>query len=157
MPHDEALLPEAQPVISAEFPGTPLGVREALGAAKTEILRLGAEEEEAFSAELVLAEALNNVVEHALAEAAAPVFELVLKQSPRGICVEILDAGLPMPDGKPPLGDTPLIADETASLAEGGFGWFLIRELARDLTYSRAAGMNRLSFRLAICAAAEAA
>jgi serine/threonine-protein kinase RsbW len=37
---------------------------------------------------------------------------------------------------------------ETATLPEGGFGWFLIRTLSRDLDYRREGGRNLLSFRL---------
>ena len=32
------------------------------------------------------------------------------------------------------------------ALPEGGFGWALIRDMTRDLTYRRQGRMNRLSF-----------
>ncbi|WP_280514091.1 hypothetical protein [Allosediminivita pacifica] len=37
---------------------------------------------------------------------------------------------------------------DPAGLPEGGFGWFLIHELARELAYRHDGGMNRLTFRL---------
>jgi serine/threonine-protein kinase RsbW len=39
-----------------------------------------------------------------------------------------------------PLGDMP----------EGGFGWLIIRQLARDVAYVREDGVNQLSFRIAV-------
>ena len=40
------------------------------------------------------------------------------------------------------------MADQDApqDLPEGGFGWFLIRSLTRDLTYLREDGYNMLCF-----------
>ena len=35
-------------------------------------------------------------------------------------------------------------------LPEGGFGWFLIRELTHDLTYRRDGSRNHLSFRMVL-------
>jgi serine/threonine-protein kinase RsbW len=37
---------------------------------------------------------------------------------------------------------------DVSNLPEGGFGWFLIRALSRDLDYRRVGGRNLLSFRL---------
>ena len=148
---DEQLAPKAGiGVISAAFPGTPEGVRCALGAVRAALTERDAGSEEAFSAELVVAEALNNVVEHALAGDCEPVFHLALDLSVQGVLVEIRDRGKAMPDGCPPLGELPGASRNLAEFPEGGYGWFLIRELARDLDYQRIAGENRLSFRIAI-------
>ncbi|MDJ1009215.1 MAG: ATP-binding protein [Paracoccaceae bacterium] len=151
MPHEDLVDEARKPLMSRDFAGTPEGVREALGAMRRGLDGLEAGSEEAFSAELVVAEALNNVVEHALAGVGEPRFRLGLSHGGRGIYVEICDGGRPMPDGKPPLGAAPVVPAETEALPEGGFGWFLIRELARELTYERCGGENRLTFRLAIC------
>ena len=35
-------------------------------------------------------------------------------------------------------------------LPEGGFGWFLIQDLAKDVLYARVENENRLSLRLAV-------
>jgi serine/threonine-protein kinase RsbW len=90
--------------------------------------------------ELVLAEVLNNVAEHAYADASGHVaVTVVLVQG--GLACEVVDEGGPMPGGTLPEGRLP---DD--SLAEGGFGWHLIRTLTQDLTYRRQRGANRLGF-----------
>jgi serine/threonine-protein kinase RsbW len=96
--------------------------------------------------ELVLAEVLNNVAEHAYAGGSGPV-EVALATTPRGIACQVIDRGLAMPADRPPEGLLPAIgANLPDDLPEGGFGWFLIRSLTADLTYARSAGQNRLSF-----------
>ena len=35
-------------------------------------------------------------------------------------------------------------------MPEGGFGWFLIKDLAKDVTYHRVKAENHLSLRLAV-------
>ena len=55
-----------------------------------------------------------------------------------------------MPNGRAPLGDNPRDYARADELPEGGFGWFLIRELAHDLVYDRENGENFLIFRMAI-------
>jgi len=98
--------------------------------------------------ELLLAEALNNVVEHAYANWPG---EIRLRLSRKGgdITVCICDQGLPMPENAPPRGTLPVIG-APEHLPEGGFGWFLIRNLARDLAYRRQDGSNALSFRIPV-------
>jgi len=55
-----------------------------------------------------------------------------------------------MPDGKLPLGDLAPLDAELDDLPEGGFGWFLIQHLARDVTYTRVDNENHLKMRLAV-------
>jgi serine/threonine-protein kinase RsbW len=100
-------------------------------------------EDDRGTVELVLAEVLNNVAEHAYAGGSGPV-EVGLCATPLGIACRIVDRGLAMPDGQVPRGDLPQAAPD--DLPEGGFGWHLIRSLTADLTYARSAGQNRLSF-----------
>ena len=94
--------------------------------------------------EIVLAEALNNVVEHAYADYPGRI-EIGITPGEGFVFVQLVDAGLPMPEGELPggkLGKTTEIRD----LPEGGFGWFLIRSLSQDLTYMRDGHLNVLSF-----------
>jgi serine/threonine-protein kinase RsbW len=100
-------------------------------------------EDDRGTVELVLAEVLNNVAEHAYAGGSGPV-EVGLCATPLGIACRIVDRGLAMPGGKLPKGDLPTVAPP--DFPEGGFGWHLIRSLTADLTYARSAGQNRLSF-----------
>ncbi|MCU0826772.1 MAG: ATP-binding protein [Tabrizicola sp.] len=90
--------------------------------------------------ELVLAEVLNNVAEHAYAEVAGHV-AVTIVLVPGGMACEVVDEGGAMPGGTLPEGQLP---DD--ALAEGGFGWHLIRTLTKDLSYRRQRGTNRLNF-----------
>lgn len=106
------------------------------------------------SAELVLGEALNNIVEHAYAEGPGPI-ELWLDAGADGLAFTITDRGLAMPGAVAPEGRLPAGLDgPLADLPEGGFGWFLIRSLTRDLRYERSDGLNRLRFILPLTAQA---
>lgn len=98
------------------------------------------------TAELVLAEVLNNVAEHAYGDAGGTV-SVTLDLDPIGIRCQVLDTGRAMPGGQLPEGRLPGNTDlALEDLPEGGFGWHLIRTLCADLTYARVDGQNRLSF-----------
>lgn len=98
--------------------------------------------------ELVLAEALNNVVEHAYARFPGEI-EVELLRDPDQLRFHIKDSGLPMPGAEPPEGHLPEIG-ALEDLPEGGFGWFLIRSLSRDLAYRREGELNLLSFGVSV-------
>lgn len=106
--------------------------------------------DEMATVELVLAEILNNIVEHAYKGADRGKIEVGLTQTNRGLRCVVLDDGLPMPNGEPPLGMQADLSREISELPEGGFGWFLIRELAHDLSYANRSGRNHLTFRLSV-------
>lgn len=98
------------------------------------------------TAETVLAEVLNNIVEHAYAETIGQICVSLLYQ-PGGILVYICDHGRAFPQEELPQGTLPRI-DSPEGLPEGGFGWFLIRSLVQGLTYTRKEACNHLSFLL---------
>lgn len=95
------------------------------------------------TAEIVLAEVLNNVVEHAYAAHAGEIHLSLAVADGQLHCV-IEDEGNPMPGGEPPAGTLP----DAHLFPEGGFGWHLIRSLSSGLDYRRQGDMNRLSFSL---------
>ena len=97
-------------------------------------------------AELVLAEALNNIVKHAY-KCQNGTIELRLHHSVGTLGCDIYDAGAPMPGGQLPAG-LPQAIGADHDLPEGGFGWFLIRTMTEDLCYTRSDARNHLSFRL---------
>lgn len=101
------------------------------------------------SVEIVLAEALNNIVEHAYPEGPPGEVSLYMRLRRAGLMVEIKDNGRPMPKGRAPIGNHPMAEFHTDPMPEGGYGWFLIRELVRDLIYDRKDGENFLVFRMA--------
>ncbi|MEO0664664.1 MAG: ATP-binding protein [Pseudomonadota bacterium] len=106
--------------------------------------------EERGTVELVLAEVLNNVAEHAYEEKGDGRIQLDLSYQTGGIAIELQDYGKPMPGGQTPLGMPHNLDVEVEDLPEGGFGWFLIGELAKDLVYERRGDTNFLSFRMTL-------
>lgn len=126
-------------------------VREALDRFLVALTPLSLDSEEHAAVEMVLAEALNNIVEHA--------YPSVLNDGPiritgdhhhDGLHIHIVDEGLAMPDGKLPLGLAPAIDMGILDLPEGGFGWFLIRDIAKDVVYARVGHENQLKLRVAV-------
>lgn len=99
------------------------------------------------TAQLVLAEVLNNVAEHAYAERPGPVAVTLTPVAAGTLCL-VVDHGFGMPGGHLPEGKPPAVDTALEDLPEGGFGWHLIRSLTRDLTYARTGQGNRLSFLL---------
>ena len=96
------------------------------------------------TAEIVLAEVLNNIVEHAYADISGDIL-ITLCNQPGGVVVDIHDQGHPFPQETLPQGTLPKTCP-TNGLPEGGFGWFLIRSLVQNLTYRRDKLGNHLSF-----------
>lgn len=125
------------------MPGDPQAVREGLQALFGTLMLRNLPSDGRGTAELVLAEVLNNIVEHAYSRHPGEI-ELSLSIGQDGLRCQIVDTGLPMPGGQPPAGKAP----DPADLPEGGFGWHLIRSLSQDLTYRREGSRNHLSFRL---------
>lgn len=97
--------------------------------------------------QIALAEAVNNVVEHAYSETATGDVRIRCELLANRLWINIYDAGQPFPDNKLPSPKEPALQPGTAleDLPEGGFGWFLIRELASDVQYQRDVDTNQLS------------
>lgn len=99
--------------------------------------------------ELVLAEVMNNVAEHApLAQAAQsgplPVIHLCIVRHNSGLACALTDDGVSLPDDcLLPRSLPEMVADD---LPEGGFGWFLIQDLTQALCYYREESRNYLAF-----------
>jgi serine/threonine-protein kinase RsbW len=126
-------------------------VRRALCRLACRLDAAGLAPEDAAAAELVLAEALNNVVEHAFAGRAPGWIGLLLERRGADLACQVRDRGRPMPGGRLPAACGGPAPDPT-TLPEGGFGWLLIGALTRDLAYARDARGNVLSFRLPLSA-----
>ena len=102
--------------------------------------------EDADTAELVLAEVLNNIVEHAYDPAGAGDVLVAIRPDPDGVRFCVVDAGRPMAGLRLPDGVMPDTGVPVQSLAEGGWGWALIRAMTRQIRYRRHAGRNVLTF-----------
>ena len=128
------------------FEADPLEVRAALRSAIARFAdRIGTEA--AGTLELALAEALNNVVEHAY-EGKGGRIRLTIEARPAGLYCEVTDFGRALPGGNPPKADPDPPATRTEALREGGWGWHIVDTLTEDLGYRRAGGRNRLSFQI---------
>jgi serine/threonine-protein kinase RsbW len=135
------------------FSANPDAVRRALRNAVARFARR-LTREEAGTMELALAEVLNNVVEHAYSGQAAGDIALSVTWRTDHLACLVEDRGRPMPGLCAPHVSAPSLDCAQSDLPEGGFGWFLIRELTLDLTYRHEDGVNRLRFCLPLGAAA---
>lgn len=126
-------------------------VRDILEEVFDRLCPLCLEQEDLSAVELVLAEVLNNVLEHAYAypEMCGPIC-VAIEHSPRGLHFTILDKGRAMPQGRKPLGDAVKTDVALNDLPEGGFGWFLIENIAHDVCYHRSNGENKLALRMSV-------
>lgn len=144
----KADLPDLATGITLSIDATPLGVRRALGMLMQALERLELGADETGTVELVLAEVLNNAVEHAYAGKGGRI-ELSCRHAPNGLHVTLRDRGIAMPDSQIPAGTENRLRPGS-DRPDGGFGWLIIRNLARDIAYRRDGGENVLIFRLAV-------
>lgn len=125
-------------------------VRDALAIVVETLEKSDLSTEELGSVELVLAEALNNIVEHAYRRREDGEIQLWWTLGRTGLHVRIADTGRQMPDGWVPLMMSRDAADHAALVPEGGFGWFLIAGLAHNVVYRREKNVNTLTFRMVV-------
>ncbi len=136
-----------EPCLKIRFSATESAVRPVLRQA----LRCLADrlsEEDAGNLELALAEVLNNIVEHAYAGRPPGCVHLAVTRESAAVFCRVEDDGQPMPGLRLPDGAIPPVTDRIEDLAEGGWGWALIRALTFDLAYQRDTDRNSLSFRV---------
>lgn len=98
--------------------------------------------------ELVLAEVLNNIVEHAQADWPEGRIALAVGKCAGGIVLRMQDDGREMPGRALPRGTLPDGGAEPGVIPEGGFGWYLIRALSDELSYCRQDDKNCLCIRI---------
>ncbi len=141
---------EHQASIEAEVVtgGTPDGVRDGLSKVRAVVERWGASADAAGTVELVLAEVMNNIVEHAYRDRPDGQIRVSLVHSPNVLSVHVMDHGAGMVGDRLPRTDLPDVEVDLTDLPEGGFGWAMIRELTSGLTYLRRGGCNHLHFRI---------
>lgn len=145
MPDEATAHPGGPVLLRLSIAGTPDAVSAALHALFDGPDRLPFPGETGTDAEIVLAEAMNNIVEHAYADRPGEI-DITLWMAPDGLLCRLVDNGAPMPSVLP-AGKLPCIRPE-GDLPEGGFGWHLIRALARDVEHHRRNGANHLTFRI---------
>ena len=100
--------------------------------------------------ELVLAEALNNVVEHAYLYAEDGEIGILVRLRADQLRATITDTGQ-MFDGPPPLIDLDVENMGIEDLPEGGFGWNLIRTLTDNVEFEHKDRQNCLTLTRNLC------
>ncbi|MEX0276238.1 MAG: ATP-binding protein [Ruegeria sp.] len=109
-----------------------------------QLLSRGVPPEWVDSVKIAVAEAINNVVEHAYAGPKPGMVNLKCRMMQTALEIQIVDKGAAMPGLHPPDGIPPNIVKERQHLPEGGFGWFMIHQLTSGVIYKREDGINRL-------------
>ena len=139
------------PPFSVPIVGEEEDVRAGLAIVLSKLMPLCLTVDEVGTVELVLAEVLNNVVEHALATSThSTTIEVRGHHDGLGLHLMIVDQGVPMPTGRAPVGLAPDLDVTRADLPEGGFGWFMIHALAKNVHYRRVHSENHLSLLLQV-------
>lgn len=133
---------------------TPMAVRGAITDLSQRLTTAGLDPTDWMTLEIVLAEATNNIVEHAYRNDDGGWILLEVDFVDGWIVCRLTDGGLPLPDGSIPSRKAPLEVSgdalDIASLPEGGFGWSMIHELTSCLTYERDKETNVLCFALSV-------
>ncbi len=138
---------KTNPDIHIELEGTPKEVRYALETLRERLTERQLEACNAGTLEIVLAEVLNNVVEHALVHQSDGLISLTGNYDANSWFLKVRDNGAPMPEDQIPSGKPPEVDTDLMDLPEGGFGWMMVRTLARDIVYARTdEGWNELTF-----------
>lgn len=127
---------------------TNAAVRVALGQMRAELSAWRVDDALCAASEQVLAEVLNNVVEHAMAGCRDGTIKILVHYTAPDLKFEVRDNGIAMPGQHLPAGKPMPVATKPNDLPEGGFGWHLIRSMTQDLRYDRADTWNRLQFRI---------
>lgn len=133
-----------QLVVRLSFPGTLIGVRSALLTLVTSLRAAGLPPNHIRDIELVLAEACNNIVEHAYAERHGTIYVEGL-QFRNETQLVLTDVGQPISKAAQVNKKLPDLSVDHSDLPEGGFGWSIIRSLAQSVKYQRLEGKNQLS------------
>lgn len=144
--------PEARgrPLFHRVFRAEHMAVRRTLDDMRTCFVR-GLDEDTAGRLELVLAEVLNNIVEHgadpATGPQVVPFIHMSLIRHAGGLACTISDDGVTLPGHclRPRILPQDRVVDE---LPEGGFGWYLIQDLTQSICYFREGRRNFLAFTL---------
>lgn len=134
--------------IELTLPGNSTAVRSALKVVLNQLQSHGLAESECSVTELVLAEVLNNIVEHAYSVGDPGPIDLFIEHFDGRIDFSISDHGQPMPQEKLPTTSHANLSCDRQDLPEGGWGWLIIHELAEDVRYARQSEKNILEFTL---------
>lgn len=100
-------------------------------------------EELEFKVELVLEEAVTNVIHYAYPEATGEAEVGMVVEAGKGFCLCVKDWGVPFNPLERP---DPTMCEEVSERQVGGLGIYLIRHLVDELDYQWQEGANTLTF-----------
>lgn len=133
---------------TVSFFGSAMAVRDALGNMNQHLLGLDLGHDDRALIELITAEVLNNIVEHAYADRTDGRITLWCCQKSKSLHLKFVDEGVAMPGNSIPGSKEANTAVDIYDLPEGGFGWSMIRELTKELAYRRDGQRNILTLRI---------
>lgn len=125
-------------------PGTPEAVRGILADLRGRLETLGTPPDDCGRVEISVAEALNNIVEHAFPPEAVGTIRLRGRLHRGRLDIALRDDGRALPGLRLPDSELPPSCGPIDALPEGGFGWPLIHRLTDRLRYRREAAGNLL-------------
>ena len=129
-----------------EFPSGEEEVRKALCELTKTLREMELSADDIGSAEVVLGEVLNNIVEHAYGAGRSGRIAVCLHRARHALRFHVLDEGEALPRARLPEGRLPALDGTLEEMPEGGFGWYLVHHIASDLAYKRTEGRNELAF-----------
>lgn len=151
-PHDTVQKPPASypfPTLNVSIGCSPHDVRAGLHHVVGTLSSMNLRADAIKAIELVLAETLNNIVEHAFSQTDTSAPDAIQVEG-AFLCgklhFHILDEGREMPPDCIPCKNRMPPGPDPAGLPEGGFGWLLINSLAAQVRYRRVDGQNQLDF-----------
>lgn len=106
---------------------------------------VGLDEEIPETIRLCVAEALNNIVEHAYSEQGGHTISGAVSFSDGIFRVHLIDKGKPLPRGEIPVISQDFDPLDSDNLPEGGFGWMLITTQMDGVEYERQGDTNVLT------------
>lgn len=132
------------PCLDLRCPANPDDVRGVLLALRACLAASDVPEDCLSSVEIATAEALNNIVEHAFRGRDAQDIRITAALTGDRLRLCIRDRGNALPGERLPGGTRPDPTAPLDALPEGGFGWFLIRDLTDRVIYRRIGEENLL-------------
>ena len=138
----------SDPAFALDFRASEASVRGVLSAVRQRMAESGYDADSCGTVEVVLAEALNNIVEHAFADTGEGQVVLEIHEGGERLHFDLRDTGSPLPGLTLPAVRLPRQDVPVEDLPEGGFGWYLIHSLTSNLDYAREGRENHLSFEI---------
>lgn len=143
---------QSRPMFHRILQAEPTTVRETLTAVR-ERFRQEVSDDTLGRLELVLAEVMNNIAEHAAVtctelgcKGEQTLIHLCIVSHRAGLACALTDDGVSLPPDCLLPRNLPQLAQQ--ELPEGGFGWYLIQDLTQELCYYREDQRNFLAFRV---------